>query len=514
MPDSPAGRPDGPELVIGLVGAVGTDLAFVTSALTQSLAEVRYRATTVSLSELLHKIQRWRNLARPMAEDDRINRHMDAGDLVRKRTKRGDALAVLATGAIRRERRALTGDPNTAAPRTAYILRSLKHPDEVTTLREIYGASCAVVSAYAPRDKRIQELASKIAASRRSFRSGAQLSKAQALNERDEAEVGEEFGQNVRQTFPKADVFIDSSRPAGVQESVKRFIELYFGYPFHTPTRDEYGMFHGQAAALRSADLGRQVGAVVASPRGDIVAIGTNEVPRAGGGLYWTGDDPDHRDFTLGYDMNDRMKRNLLAETLELLREAGWLAGRRTKRDIEKLVDDAVSARRSPLLKEAQIMNLLEFGRAVHAEMAALVDAARRGVSVAGSTLYTTTFPCHVCARHIVAGGIQRVVYVEPYPKSLAAELYPDSILVDPSDVEPGPQVAFQPFVGVAPRRYLDLFTASDNRKGRDGKVSRWKKVDAVPRSSGDSRRYLARESSELAALHARMRDVGLTLVR
>ncbi|MDN3612645.1 hypothetical protein QWZ16_23945 [Vibrio ostreicida] len=26
-------------------------------------------------------------------------------------------------------------------------------------------------------------------------------------------------------------------------------------------------------------------------------------------------------------------------------------------------------------------------------------------------------FPCHNCAKHIVASGIKRVVYVEPYPK-------------------------------------------------------------------------------------------------
>jgi deoxycytidylate deaminase len=81
-------------------------------------------------------------------------------------------------------------------------------------------------------------------------------------------------------------------------------------------------------------------------------------------------------------------------------------------------------------------MNVIEFGRAVHAEMAALMDSARRGVPVKNATLYCTTFPCHLCARHIVAAGIRRVVYIEPYPKSLAAQLYPDSIAVE-SAVKP-----------------------------------------------------------------------------
>lgn len=56
----------------------------------------------------------------------------------------------------------------------------------------------------------------------------------------------------------------------------------------------------------------------------------------------------------------------------------------------------------------------------MHAEMFAITDAARRGLSVRDATLYCTTFPCHMCARHIIASGIRKVVYIEPYPKSMA----------------------------------------------------------------------------------------------
>ena len=60
----------------------------------------------------------------------------------------------------------------------------------------------------------------------------------------------------------------------------------------------------------------------------------------------------------------------------------------------------------------------------VHAEMEALLSCARSGVSPVGGTLYSTTFPCHNCAKHIVAAGLRRVVYVEPYPKSRAVEFF------------------------------------------------------------------------------------------
>lgn len=66
---------------------------------------------------------------------------------------------------------------------------------------------------------------------------------------RDESERDtDEFGQNVRNTFPMADVFIDASDAEKTRESVRRFVELIFGTEIHTPTKDEFGMFHAQAA--------------------------------------------------------------------------------------------------------------------------------------------------------------------------------------------------------------------------------------------------------------------------
>jgi deoxycytidylate deaminase len=84
----------------------------------------------------------------------------------------------------------------------------------------------------------------------------------------------------------------------------------------------------------------------------------------------------------------------------------------------------------NPSIRDSQLMDALEYGRAVHAEMSALCDAARCGCSVKGAILYCTTFPCHMCAKHIVAAGIAKVVFLEPYPKSLAFDLHADSIQV------------------------------------------------------------------------------------
>ncbi|MBF4218320.1 deaminase, partial [Vibrio anguillarum] len=84
----------------------------------------------------------------------------------------------------------------------------------------------------------------------------------------------------------------------------------------------------------------------------------------------------------------------------------------------------------------------------VHAEMDAIVSLARsiRQSSV-GMTLYSTTYPCHNCARHIVAAGILRVVYIEPYEKSLALKLHDDAL----TDANGTHKVVLVPFEGVSP---------------------------------------------------------------
>src|SRR5229473_309385 len=99
---------EGPELFIALVGAIGTDMDRVSTALRDSLAKLSYSCgDPIRLSELLHAIpaKLWEKLPGPGApEDERYDKHMTAGNELRRGMNRGDALAVLAIGAIREER--------------------------------------------------------------------------------------------------------------------------------------------------------------------------------------------------------------------------------------------------------------------------------------------------------------------------------------------------------------------------------------------------------------------------
>jgi len=161
-----------------------------------------------------------------------------------------------------------------------------------------------------------------------------------------------------------------------------------------------------------------------------------------------------------------------------------------------------------------EILDITEYGRAVHAEMDALLTCARSGVSPAGGILFTTTFPCHNCTRHIIAAGIQRVIYIEPYAKSRAEELHEDAMVVEEKALDDDGnrfrrKVPFTPFVGVGPRRYLDLFSMTLSRgfelvRKRGGemvKISRQESFLRVPISPFS---YIQREAiaiQELASL-------------
>lgn len=68
-----------------------------------------------------------------------------------------------------------------------------------------------------------------------------------------------------------------------------------------------------------------------------------------------------------------------------------------------------------------------ELCRGVHAEQNAVIQAAYFGVSIRGSTVYTTTYPCSMCAKILINAGITEVVYSEGYVDSLSEMLFSET---------------------------------------------------------------------------------------
>ena len=51
----------------------------------------------------------------------------------------------------------------------------------------------------------------------------------------------------------------------------------------------------------------------------------------------------------------------------------------------------------------------------IHAEMNAIIWAAREGISIKDATIYVTLEPCSDCSKNIIASGIKRIVYDKSY---------------------------------------------------------------------------------------------------
>ena len=64
-----------------------------------------------------------------------------------------------------------------------------------------------------------------------------------------------------------------------------------------------------------------------------------------------------------------------------------------------------------------------ELCRGLHAEMNAFLQAAVHGVSTLDSMLYTTVYPCSLCAKMIINAGVKRVVEAGHYPDPMAGDL-------------------------------------------------------------------------------------------
>ncbi|MBA4107489.1 MAG: hypothetical protein C0485_17265, partial [Pirellula sp.] len=377
------------ELIFGFVAPIGTDIDRVSGILSEFLERVSFQVHAIRLSDYFGLEEQEK---RKLSGKELYAKLMDCGDSLREIAGRQEAVAAFAVLAVNQLREQLKESKDTR--RAAAIIRQFKTPDEVESLRQIYGNRLVVVSCHSSHAKRVEVLARKLADYASQLHATRFRDQAESLIMRDEEDSDAKWGQNVRKTFPLADLFVDVDDSEKLNASLWRMLEIVFRHPHRTPTRDEYGMYLAEAAALRSAALGRQVGAVITSAKGDIVSVGSNEVPRAGGGQYWEGEIPDRRDHTLGFDTNDRFKEKLLGEIMRRLIEARWIKRSARERGIESMVqrllydDDAI-------LSGAQVDNIIEFGRCVHAEMAAIVDAARRGVSVDQGVLYTSTFPCH-----------------------------------------------------------------------------------------------------------------------
>lgn len=466
----------GAELVFAIVCPLGTPYKRAVEALGNYLGHFGYKTVKIQVSDYFDDllVQLGSDLKAEGDDAKATARHkIAAGNKIRQLTGKNDIMALVAAGAIadwrNEENKALGRKPNQRRSlplnNTAYVISTVRRPEEVTALRRIYGDGFFLIGVNASREVREHYFSEM----------GILGEAATTLMEID-AEEKLEHGQATRDAFRMADVFLSGD----YADQVSRFLDLLFGRPTLTPTPQEQAMFMAYAASLRSGDLSRQVGAAIIDSHADLISVGCNEAPKSGGGLYDppAAGKPSHRDIERGDDANE-LEKQAMADRI-----------------VQQLGGEVNPNAVRSSLKAAGFFDITEFGRSVHAEMEALLACARSGRSARDAILYTTTFPCHNCTRHIIAAGISKVIYIEPYAKSRASDLHPDEISVDREEVG---RVPFLPFVGVGPRRYFDLFsltlsTGYPVERKKNGKLIPWSRATAPVRLQVKPSTYLQRE--------------------
>lgn len=436
------------ELVIGLCGAIGSGVNSLKDTLSKQLKSHGYHVENIRLSELI--LNKFPSETKQLNGFHRYEKLQNLGDQLRSMYSL-DVVAELTVTQITILREAQFGNDqiSTSAEKVtqkvAYILDQLKHPAEIELLKEVYRNNFYLIGLLRTEAERKANLKDE----------GMTEQEIISLIERDRKSA-EKNGQQVEDSLHKSDYFIRNIDDAEkIEKSVERFIKLVHGTDIITPTKDETGIYVAQSAALRSACLSRQVGAAITDESGVVLSTGCNDVPKFGGNLYNSESKTDKRCFNYGNKecFNDKHKKLLKNEIEQILTHY-------KVNDAQKISEK--------ILKTTKAKSLIEYSRAVHAEMDAITALARSmNNCTQGKTLYCTTYPCHICARHIVAAGILRVVYIEPYEKSLAIQLHSDTIChPDNTDKE---KVLFENFEGVSPQRYAKFFSSNQKRKNSEG---------------------------------------------
>jgi deoxycytidylate deaminase len=425
MPDENVPGAHDPELVVGLVTPVGTNTAGLAERLQVALGKWNYGSLVIKLTDYFD----WLSPPHPNErEDERIRRLVKAAnDFCRERDARHAmvSLAIVEIGQkrilIHRAGGATDDIPDSElvtrpVPRQAYIIHSLKRPDEIGLLRATYGPQFILLASQPTPEERVENLVKRNLSAPDE---GSRIACAESLMRLDANEEEDAFGQRVNASFPLADYFVPAESP------LDRFADLIFGAP-HAPTTAELAMYLAHATSLSSLSTSRQVGATLVL-EDSVVAVGCNEVPK--------GEDPDVK---TGIDASEALKREMLTDTLEHLGRSGLLS-------VDAVTPEVVSEAASGL-KGSQLLSIIEYQRPVHAEQAAIADAARRGQVVEDAVLFCTTYPCHLCFKAALAVGIKEIRYIHPYPKSRATSMFPNNVS------------RLQPYEGVAPRMYLRAF--------------------------------------------------------
>lgn len=453
------------ELVLGICSQVGAKKTLIIESLQSELKEFGYEIEIIKLSKFIQldtKIKILDEKDKYKGKTNGFVNHLNKinkGNKLRERFG-NDYLANLAISKIandKKEKFNIKGEEdfsNVKTQRICYIIDSIKHNEELNVLRDVYGGLFYLIGIFTPKSERVINISS----------STITTSEAKEIIQTDEYQEENSNGQQVRDVFVDSDFFIKVAElnEKDIDEKIVRFVDLIFQNRIITPTIEERAMYEAQSASVNSACLSRQVGASIISEE-ELLSVGWNDVPKYGGNLYTSNSKEDNRCYISGGKcFNDSNKKNIRDVIEGSFKEKLEKIETEKKKEIANILGE--------VLESSSIKTLIEFSRSVHAEMHAILNAASLyGAKLKESTLFCTTYPCHNCVRHIIAAGITKLYYIEPYVKSKGVDLHSDAI-TDDSNLEEKNEnkVQILMFEGVSPKKYVSFFKKNRIRKDKE----------------------------------------------
>lgn len=271
----------------------------------------------------------------------------------------------------------------------------------------------------------------------------------------------EQFSQNIKRCVYLSDITLTNQyQEYDLYLKLLNYYALIKSPGCVKPTHQERNMNLAYSFSLNSTCICRQVGSVIIN-KSYVVGGGWNDTggERIGCIYRLRGDvkRTDNISFPICAEKDYEKFKKLITDGRNLNHsfcfkdEMGELAK-------EKVRGKEIKTDDFDLLDEIETRSL-QFCRALHAEENAILQTARIGGSeLTGAVLYTTTFPCELCAKKILQVGIKEVVYCEPYPKSISLEVF---------FKETFSKINITPFEGVKSPSFYRLFKSPIDIKDR-----------------------------------------------
>ncbi len=274
-----------------------------------------------------------------------------------------------------------------------WVIDSIRNTHEIELLKKTFG-SFYLIATWADQETRWNRIEKRYDRNRVKFEED---------DTRDSREK-DETGQQVSLCYQMADVIIlnenhiiskETDNYEELRKTVQRYIDIIEQKEKFYPSEQETLMTMAYANSMRSSCLQRKVGAIIIDDYGNVFSSGYNEVPNL--------ERPCKQ--TYGKCYRKYLREKFAEELTEIIED----------QETSTKVVDAVKVH----------FKGLDYCRALHAEESAIVNMARLGSpkNLSNATLYTTTYPCNLCANKIAHVSIRSIVYFEPYPQREAKEI-------------------------------------------------------------------------------------------